>query len=113
MLGDAQGLALYIYVPDNRGASVCYSACASAWPPLVLPPGQRESRAERGVEKRLLGTTRRADGALQVTYDGWPLYLYIGDSRGDVTGQGLDMGTWYLMSPTGTIVKTPVAPGRG
>lgn len=109
VLGDAQGVAVYIYVPDNRGASTCYQACAAAWPPLVPPPGRHQVKAEAGVQSALVGTTRRADGELEVTYDGWPLYLYIGDSVGQVTGQALDMGTWYLISPAGTVDKTPVA----
>lgn len=113
VLGDAQGLAVYIYVPDNRGPSTCYQACAAAWPPLVLPSGRREAQAGAGVHGALLGTTRRAGGELQITYDGWPLYLYVGDSVGQVTGQALDMGTWYLISPTGTVDKAPVANQNG
>jgi len=108
VLADARGFALYMYVPDDRGASVCYGACARVWPPLVLGPGQRAPKAGPGVEKELLGTARRTNGDLQVTYDGWPLYLYIGDNRGQATGQALDMGTWYLISPTGAIDRVPV-----
>lgn len=108
VLGDAQGFALYVYIPDHRGPSVCYGACAQAWPPLVLPPGHDQAQAGPGVEKALLGTSRRADGDRQVTYDGWPLYLYVGDTPGQATGQALDMGTWYLVSPSGAIDETPV-----
>jgi predicted lipoprotein with Yx(FWY)xxD motif len=108
VLGDGGGYALYVYVPDNQGASTCYGVCAKAWPPLVLSPGQREARAEPGVKKALLGTTRRTNGELQVTYNGWPLYLYIGDSAGQATGQALDMGTWYLISPTGMVDEASV-----
>jgi predicted lipoprotein with Yx(FWY)xxD motif len=103
ILEDSAGYALYIFLPDNRGPSICLTVCAEQWPPLVLPPAQREPTAGPGVENKLLGTKRRPDGARQVTYNGWPLYTYIGDSARTVTGQGESMGAWYAMSSDGAI----------
>jgi hypothetical protein len=63
-----------------------------------------------GVNSRLLGTTKRHDGTLQVTYNGWPLYTYGGDSKaGDTTGEGVKQfgAAWYLLKTSGQLVKCP------
>src|SRR5439155_8529020 len=76
ILFDGRGFALYAFTRDPRDRSVCRGACAAAWPPYVIrtPP-----RADAGVESSLLGTVRRSDGRLQVTYARRPLYYYVGD----------------------------------
>ena len=103
VLADGAGYPLYVYVPDNQGPSKCTLACATEWPPLVLPRGVRHGLAGPSVEAALLGTTRRANGSLQVTYNGWPLYTYLDDGPGQATGQGAAMGAWYLISTAGTV----------
>lgn len=108
VLADSAGQALFVYTPDDRGPSRCVAACAVAWPPLVLPAGVRHAGAGRGVQAALLGTTRRPDGSLQVTYDRWPLYLDRDETRGALTGQGDGMGAWYLLAPNGTVDRQPV-----
>ncbi len=108
VLADAAGYTLYMYTPDLRGPSKCYSVCANDWPPLLLPSGVRHPVAGRGIDVALLGTTRRKNGSLQVTYNGWPLYLYVGDTQGQANGQAEDMGTWYLLSTSGDIDRHPV-----
>ena len=109
VLVDGQGLTLYMFEPDDqRGQSTCYGACASAWPPLRLPTGQTVPMAGGQAEASLLGTTTRKDGGLQVTYNGWPLYLWAGDAGpGQATGQGIDSlgGRWYVLSPKGQVIK--------
>jgi predicted lipoprotein with Yx(FWY)xxD motif len=103
---DGKGYTLYMYAPDHQGASQCTGFCAQQWPPLVLPHGMTRPKAGPGVRAALLGTVRRANGELQETYGGWPLYLWIGDSRpGEATGQADDMGLWYVMSVTGSVDK--------
>ena len=59
--------------------------------------------AGRGVEAKLLGTTRRRDGALQVTYNGHPLYYYSADPRGKIMCQHANMhgGLWLIIKPNG------------
>ncbi len=104
IITDGKGLTLYMYAPDHRGRSRCSGFCAQQWPPLVLPRGVTRPEAGPGVRASLLGTVRRANGELQRTYGGWPLYLWIGDqSPGQATGQADDMGLWYVLSVTGAV----------
>jgi predicted lipoprotein with Yx(FWY)xxD motif len=91
VLTNSRGLTLYLFVPDGTGRSVCYGTCAAYWPPVVGKP-----MAGTGVTGAL-GTTQRTNGTLQATYDGHPLYTYIGDSApGQANGNGLDLngGLW-------------------
>jgi predicted lipoprotein with Yx(FWY)xxD motif len=110
VLVNGQGLTLYMFVPDDqRGRSTCYGACASGWPPLRLPSGQTVPVAGGQAKTSLLGTTTRTDGGVQVTYNGWPLYLWVGDTEsGQATGQGIKSlgGRWYVLSPNGRVIKT-------
>jgi predicted lipoprotein with Yx(FWY)xxD motif len=104
IITDGKGFTLYMYAPDRRGRSQCSGFCAQQWPPLVLPRGVTRPKAGPGVRASLLGTARRANGQLQVTYGGWPLYLWIGDDGpGQATGQADDMGLWYTLSVTGAV----------
>jgi predicted lipoprotein with Yx(FWY)xxD motif len=104
IITDGKGFTLYMYAPDHRGRSQCSGFCAQQWPPLVLPRGVTRPKAGPGVRASLLGTVRRANGQLQLTYGGWPLYLWIGDdSPGQATGQADDMGLWYTLSVTGAV----------
>jgi predicted lipoprotein with Yx(FWY)xxD motif len=109
-LTDANGRALYLFTADTPGTeavqavSRCDGACRQAWPPLLA---QGTLQAGAGVQVALLGTLRRQDGALQVTYNGWPLYYAGTDHQpGQVTGQGIQSfgGTWALVQPQGTQV---------
>jgi predicted lipoprotein with Yx(FWY)xxD motif len=108
ILVDGQGMTLYLFVPDKRsGRSTCYERCAEGWPPLLLPTGETKVIAGRGVKASLLGTTHRKDGTTQITYNRWPLYLWVGDSEpGQATGQGLNNlgGLWYVLSANGKAV---------
>ena len=105
VLSNGQGMTLYRYTPDTPGVSACTGGCATTWPPLTLPAGVTNPVAGPGVTN--LGTIKRADGSLQVTYTGMPLYRYVGDtSRTDATGQGLG-GTWYVLKAS---ASTPAAP---
>ncbi len=104
IITDGKGFTLYMYAPDHRGRSQCSGFCAQQWPPLVLPRGVSHPEAGPGVRASLLSTVRRANGERQVTYGGWPLYLWIGDdSPGQATGQADDMGLWYALSVSGAV----------
>lgn len=95
------GMSLYLFEPDNKGASTCYDKCAAAWPPLTTTA---EATAGKGAMADMLGTTKRKDGTMQVTYGGWPLYTFVKDKkRGDTAGQGVEGfgGEWYLVEPSG------------
>ena len=101
------GFTLYMFAPDKRsGVSTCYKACATAWPPLLLV-GTDGPVYGHGVNPNLLGTTKRTDGTVQLTYNGWPLYLWVTDSvPGQATGQGINNngGLWYVLNPAGQVV---------
>ena len=102
-LVDSKGMTLYLFTKDTPNTSACYDACAKAWPPLLATGGAPV--ADQGVNASLLGTTKRTDGTLQVTYNGWPLYYFAKDKQpGDVTGQDVQ-GVWYVISPAGDKVE--------
>jgi predicted lipoprotein with Yx(FWY)xxD motif len=106
ILFDGRGRALYAFTRDRRGgASRCYGACAKAWP-VYFSSGRLV--AGKGVKRSLIGTVRRRDGRRQITYNGRPLYYYVGDKRaGQVTCQNVDEfgGTWLVMRPSGALVR--------
>ena len=101
ILVDSQGLTLYDFHKDKGGESSCYGACAAAWPPLLTEGNpQAQGPADRGM----LGTTKRKDGTVQVTYNGWPLYTYAGDQKpGEANGNDIDQfgAEWYALQPNG------------
>jgi predicted lipoprotein with Yx(FWY)xxD motif len=101
ILVDDKGKTLYLFKPDKGGGkSTCYSTCAVDWPPLLT---NGKATPGSGLKASLLGTTTRSDGKTQVTYHGWPLYYYAGDSApGDMNGQDIDSdgGGWYVIGAT-------------
>ena len=99
-LVDAEGRSLYLFTADSPGVSTCEGDCLVTWPALV----DDTPVAGDGVDAMLLGTTTRADGTVQVTYGGWPLYRFAGDSApGDVAGQGVN-DVWFLVTPAGEAI---------
>jgi predicted lipoprotein with Yx(FWY)xxD motif len=91
VLTDAKGMTLYTFDKDEGGKSACYDKCAVNWPPLIAPA---DAKAEGKY-----GLTERTDGAMQWTYDGKPLYLWIKDAKpGDVTGDGVN-DVWHIAKP--------------
>jgi predicted lipoprotein with Yx(FWY)xxD motif len=106
VLVDGGGRTLYLFEKDPGRTSTCYQACATVWPPLLTTS---RPRTAKGALASLLGTTRRNDGTLQVTYRGHPLYTYVTDTRrGQTAGQGLDQygAEWYVLSRTGEKVES-------
>jgi predicted lipoprotein with Yx(FWY)xxD motif len=101
ILVDSKGITLYDFVTDKGGVSGCYGACAALWPPLIT---KGKPHAGPGVRASLLGTTKRKDGKLEVTYNHHPLYYFVTDRKpGQTTGQGVDQfgGPWWVLSPAG------------
>ncbi len=101
VLVDARGRTLYLFEADKGPMSTCDGACASVWPPLTITG---HLTAGPGVTASKLGTTKRSDGATEVTYNGHPLYTFAGDSApGATSGQGLDDfgAEWYVLSAGG------------
>ncbi len=93
---------LYMFARDANGESTCYDACAVNWPPLLT---EARPQAGEGLDSTKLGTTKRKDGKLQVTYNGMPLYFWAGDSApGDTNGQNVN-GVWFVVNAAGEAVK--------
>ena len=101
ILVDSKGITLYDFVKDRGTTSSCYGACAALWPPLTT---KGKPVAGHGVRASLLGTTKRKDGKLEVTYNGHPLYYFVSDRKpGQTTGQALNQfgAPWWVLSPAG------------
>lgn len=107
VLATPQGHTLYDFTPDTPTSSACVSGlCVRLWPPLLT---SGRPTVGRGLDQALVGTVRRPDGSLQVTYAGHPLYTWIGDNRpGMITGQALLNvgGYWYVLAPDGKEITT-------
>lgn len=95
ILVDGEGMTLYLFANDAHNESNCAGVCAINWPPLIISYGEVRGEGLRAE----LGLIRRADGTMQVTYGGRPLYRWINDHRpGDTTGHGIG-GNWFVVSP--------------
>jgi predicted lipoprotein with Yx(FWY)xxD motif len=98
VLTNSQGHTLYWFAPDTSTTSNCNGSCATYWPPVVGPV-----TAGPGVTGTL-GTITRANGTVQATYDGHPLYTYVGDTApGQDKGNGLNLsgGLWHDVTVSG------------
>ncbi len=115
VLVNGSGLTLYLLTADKPNHPTCTSApCPSTWYPLLLPGGG-SATAGMGAKSSLLGTATTPSGT-QVTYKGWPLYTYSGDTGpGQAAGEGISSfgGTWYVVDPSGTAVKSSGGGGGG
>jgi predicted lipoprotein with Yx(FWY)xxD motif len=104
VLTDDKGRVLYMFNPDNRGASVCYGGCATAWPPTITTGAPT---AGAGLDASLLGTTTRKDGSTQVTYNKYPLYTFAFDQKpGDTNGQAVQ-SIWWVLDAKGVPQDAP------
>src|SRR5579864_3860713 len=107
VLAAANGHSLYLFSADSGTRSACYGSCTAAWKPL-LTSGKAIAASGSGVNPRLLGTLRRTDRTLQVTYKGHPLYTFTRDKHpGQINGEGANQfkGHWYLVNTAGNAVK--------
>jgi predicted lipoprotein with Yx(FWY)xxD motif len=101
VLFDANGQVVYVFELDRKDRSNCTSAeCVKAWPPVLT---KESPSAGAGVDGRLLGTIRRSSGALQVTYNGRPLYFYEHEAPGEIKCHNVDLhgGLWWVVDPRG------------
>jgi predicted lipoprotein with Yx(FWY)xxD motif len=103
---NSKGVTLYLFMKDKNGKSACTGACAKAWPPLLT---KGRAHASGGASAKKLGTTRRADGTTQVTYNGHPLYTFIMDNNkpGSTTGEGSKAfgAEWYVLGTNGNKIE--------
>jgi len=104
VLTNAKGFTLYWFVPDTSTTSKCNGSCATYWPPVKGP-----TTAVAGVTGKL-GTIKRADGSVQATYNGHPLYTYVADGApGQAKGNGLNLsgGVWHEVTVSGAAAAAP------
>ena len=107
ILTNSRGYTLYMFQLDKRRKDVCVRIpdCATVWP---LVTTKAKPIAGMGVRARLLGTIKLKDGTRQVTYNGWPLYTYIGDFDPRSTqfiGLKQSGGLWWALDPAGRLIK--------
>ena len=105
VLVDGRGRTLYLFEKDKHAKSACAGQCAGFWPPLIAAG---KPLATAGAKASLLGTTKRADGRLQVTYNHHPLYTFVKDtSKGQTNGEALRAfgAAWYAVSAAGAKVE--------
>lgn len=101
ILVNSSGHTLYLFEKDKNGKSACAGKCATFWPPLIAAgkPG-----VAGGAKASMIGTTKRADGRMQVTYNNHPLYTFVNDTKkGQTNGENLDAfgAEWYAVTPAG------------
>jgi predicted lipoprotein with Yx(FWY)xxD motif len=105
VLADSRGHTLYSYAADTGRRSACYGACAGSWPPFLT---KGKPLAGLGVRGKLLGTTTRKDGKVQVTYAGRPLYFFAGETKpGRLDGQGYENAWWALAASGAKVTRMP------
>jgi predicted lipoprotein with Yx(FWY)xxD motif len=111
VLVNQKGQTLYMLTSEKGGKITCTASngCLHAWPEINLPSGTTAAKAGSGVQSSLLGTVKGGAGKTEVTYNGWPLYTFIGDSSaGMAKGQGISNfgGTWYVLNSSGNPVTS-------
>jgi predicted lipoprotein with Yx(FWY)xxD motif len=106
-LVDATGKTLYVLQSDSKGASSCYDACSTKWPPLLAPQGTPRA-LDPSIKADAIVNIQRTDGTVQVTYQGHPLYHYGQDATaGQINGQRQkdQFGEWYMLDPAGKPIE--------
>jgi predicted lipoprotein with Yx(FWY)xxD motif len=101
ILVDAKGVTVYDFHKDKGTTSSCYGSCAGVWPPVLT---EGAPTAGEGASAGKLGTTKRKDGTVQVTYAGHPLYTYVADKKpGEANGNDFSSfgAQWYALKGSG------------
>jgi predicted lipoprotein with Yx(FWY)xxD motif len=109
VLTNSKGFTLYSFAPDTPTTSKCNGTCAQNWPPLTGPV------TAAGVTGTF-GTITRSDGSIQATFDGHPLYTFVGDTApGQNKGNGLNAagGLWHEITTSGTAPAGGSSPSSG
>ena len=113
VLVNSKGHTLYLFMKDKNDKSACSGACAKFWPPLIV---HGKPVAGAGVTKAMLGTTKRSNGSMQVTYNKHPLYTFAEDKQaGQTNGEAsFAFGAkWYAVSAKGLAVTSKPASHGG
>lgn len=100
-LVNGHGRTVYLFADDPPGRSTCTDACLETWPIFSTDD---VPTVDGSADPQLISMIQRPDGSRQVSYDGQPLYYFIGDeSVGDIEGQGVNDG-WYIVAPDGRAI---------
>jgi predicted lipoprotein with Yx(FWY)xxD motif len=105
VLTSSKGFTLYSFAPDTTTKSNCNGTCAQSWPPVQ---GAATASGVTGT----FATIKRSDGSTQATFDGHPLYTFVGDTApGQATGNGLNAngGLWHEITASGTAAPVPAS----
>jgi len=122
VLTDSAGMVLYFFSRDADGNSACAGNCTSIWPKYY----SSHAAGSAAIDGDDIGTITLADGSLQTTYKGWPLYYYAADAPGEIGGDGIG-GNWFVAKPDysvmlvqhqlvggdGTLYTEDLTPGEG
>ncbi|MGN6474965.1 MAG: hypothetical protein ACTHK4_15120 [Mycobacteriales bacterium] len=108
---DGRGRTVYILTAPGKKNVACTdsSGCTAIWPDLPFPDGTSSANAGSGLKASLLGAKKSSDGETYPTYNGYFMYEYAADSGpGKANGEGIKSfgGTWYVLSPSGTPIKS-------
>jgi predicted lipoprotein with Yx(FWY)xxD motif len=113
VLVSASGRTLYRYTLDSKGVNRCTSValCNKYWPALLIKASAKPMVGS-GLSASLIGTIKaKAAGMMQVTYAGFPLYTFAGDSKaGQTNGEGFEK-QWFVVNTKGALVKSAVKSG--
>jgi predicted lipoprotein with Yx(FWY)xxD motif len=95
VLTNTKGMTLYSLSVEKNGKFICTGSCTKTWPPLLVAAGTKPKGPVT------LGTIKRPEGKIQVTFKGSPVYTFDGDSKkGEANGEGIkDVGTWHAVTP--------------
>jgi len=105
-----KGMTLYMFKKDTPDTSTCVDKCIANWPALTVASADAIGPGVNLQGK--WGTFTRADGTIQVTYNGWPLYYYVKDAAiGDATGEAVG-DVWYTVAPETVAVSKTDALGE-
>lgn len=118
VLVNGAGMTLYTLSSEAGGKLTCTddNGCTKVWPDTELPSGTTSATAGGSAQSSQLGTVKAASGNLYVTYGGFPLYTYSGDTGpAQSHGQGITSfgGTWYAIAASGQPVKAAASSGGG
>jgi predicted lipoprotein with Yx(FWY)xxD motif len=115
VLVDGRGRTLYAFAPDHAQKVTCVGGCAAVWPPLGTTSSSKPSMSGQ-VKAGLISSDANPTGGRVVTYAGWPLYTYVGDTAaGTANGQGLNIngGRWWAITPAGKVVTGKAGANSG
>lgn len=118
VLVNGSGMTFYLLTSEKGGTLTCTddNGCTKVWPDTELPSGVTAPIAGSGIDASKLSTIKGPSGSLYITYAGWPLYTFSGDSGpNQAHGQGIQSfgGTWETLTVAGTPVTGAAAAGSG